>query len=70
MIAESEVINPEITLPVRWETALGAFEKANILPNYLGAEYSKVFLHSRRCECDRFHSQIGNKDFEWYLRSI
>ena len=69
-IAEGEVIDPEITLPVKWDKALDAFEKATVLNEYLGSEYSDLFLRSRRCEMDRFTSQISNKDFEWYLRSI
>jgi glutamine synthetase len=70
MIAEGEVIDPTVTLPVRWEAALDAFQNAEVIPNYLGQEYCRIFLHSRRCESDRFHSQTSNKDFEWYLRSI
>jgi len=70
MISESEVIDPEVTLPVKWDKALDAFENATVLNEYLGSEYSDLFLRSRRCEMDRFTSQISNKDFEWYLRSI
>ena len=70
MISEREVIDPEVTLPVKWDKALDAFENATILNEYLGNEYSDLFLRSRRCEMDRFTSQISNKDFEWYLRSI
>ena len=70
MISESEVIDPEVTLPVKWDKALEAFENATVLNEYLGSEYSDLFLRSRRCEMDRFTSQISNKDFEWYLRSI
>jgi len=70
MISEREVIDPEVTLPVKWDKALDAFENATILNEYLGNEYSDLFLRSRRCEMDRFTSQISNKDFEWYLRTI
>jgi glutamine synthetase len=70
MIAEGEVIDPTVTLPVRWQAALDAFQNAKVIPNYLSEEYCRVFLHSRRCESDRFHSQMSNKDYEWYLRSI
>ncbi len=70
MIAEGEVIDPEITLPVKWDKALDTFENASVLNEYLSNEYSDLFLRSRRCELDRFASQISNKDFEWYLRSI
>ena len=70
MISEREVIDLEVTLPVKWDKALDAFENATVLNEYLGNEYSDLFLRSRRCEMDRFTSQISNKDFEWYLRSI
>ncbi len=70
MISEREVIDPEVTLPVKWDKALDAFENATVLNEYLGNEYSDLFLRSRRCEMDRFTSQISNKDFEWYLRTI
>ena len=70
MISEGEIIDPEVTLPVKWDKALDAFENATVLNEYLGSEYSDLFLRSRRCEMDRFTSQISNKDFEWYLRSI
>ena len=70
MIAEGEVIDPKITLPVKWDKSLESFENAKVLNEYLGNEYSNLFLKSRRCEMDRFTAQISNKDFEWYLRSI
>ena len=70
MIPEGEVIDPEITLPIKWDKSLDAFESGSILKQYLGSNYSDLFLRSRRCEMDRFNAQISNKDFEWYLRSI
>ena len=70
MIHEGEVIDPEITLPIKWDKSLDAFESGSILKQYLGSDYSDLFLRSRRCEMDRFNAQISNKDFEWYLRSI
>ena len=70
MIPEGEVIDPEITLPIKWDKSLDAFESGSILKQYLGSDYSDLFLRSRRCEMDRFNAQISNKDFEWYLRSI
>ena len=49
MIAEGEVIDPTVTLPVRWQAALDAFQNAKVIPNYRSEEYCRVFLHSRRC---------------------
>ena len=70
MIQESEVIDPEVTLPVKWQDALDEFNQATILPQYFDEEFCRIFHHCRSCELDRFSSQISNKDFEWYLRSI
>lgn len=67
---KESVDNATATLPVRWELALDAFEKGRILPKYFGAEYHQVFASCRREECDRIHSEIPNKDFEWYLRAV
>jgi Glutamine synthetase len=70
MIQESEVIDPEVTLPVKWQDSLDEFNQATILPQYFDEEFCRIFHHCRTCELDRFSSQISNKDFEWYLRSI
>ena len=70
MINEGEVIDPEVTLPVKWHAALEAFSQAEVLPKYLSKEYCEAFHKCRSCEMDRFTSQISNKDYEWYLRSI
>ena len=70
MISEGEVIDPEIPLPVKWDKSLDAFQSGSIFKQYLGSDYSDLFLRSRRCEMNRFNAQISIKDFEWYLRSI
>ena len=43
MISEGEVIDPEITLPVKWDKSLDAFESGSILKQYLGSSYSDLF---------------------------
>ncbi|MFT5131914.1 MAG: glutamine synthetase, partial [Gammaproteobacteria bacterium] len=57
-------------LPIRWEAALQKFKDSEILPMYLGEEFCHVFEIARRSESDRFHAQISNLDYEWYLRSV
>jgi glutamine synthetase len=69
-VAPGEVIEEKITLPVRWEAALDAFDQGTVLQEYLGKHYHQLFASCRREECDRFHAQITDRDYEWYLRAI
>jgi glutamine synthetase len=70
MVAEGEVIEENVALPLRWEAALDAFDRGTVLPKYLGKRYHDLFAACRREECDRFHAQITDRDYEWYLRAI
>ena len=71
MIEEGTVIDEqEITLPRRWDAALDRFRDSDVLPEYLGEEFCRVYEIVRRSECERFHEQVGNKDYEWYLRGV
>jgi glutamine synthetase len=70
MVAEGEVIEEKVALPLRWEAALDAFDRGTVLPQYLGKRYHDLFAACRREECDRFHAQITDRDYEWYLRAI
>ena len=70
MVQEGEAIDEVVTLPVRWELALDVFEAGKHLPAYLGKEYHRVFASCRREECERFHAQVTNRDYEWYLRAV
>lgn len=70
MVSPGEVIEEKITLPRRWDTALDAFEAGTVLPQYLGNRYHNLYAACRREECERFHAQITDRDYEWYLRVI
>lgn len=70
MTQEKEEVEYEITLPVRWPYALDTFEAGSILREYFGAEYHRVYGVCRREELDVFHSEVSNKDYEWYLRAV
>lgn len=70
MIAQGASTPEEVTLPIRWEASLDAFEGAAILPRYLGEDYCRVFAICRRSECNMFHSEVSNRDYEWYLRYL
>jgi glutamine synthetase len=70
MVRPGDVIEETISLPLRWEAALDAFEAGSVLPKYLGQRYHDLYATCRREECDRFHSEISDRDYEWYLRAI
>ena len=70
MVNPGEVLEERVTLPTRWEAALDAFDQGTVLPKYLGERYHKLFATCRREECDRFHAEISQRDYEWYLRAI
>ena len=70
MVAQESVIDEKVELPVRWEAALDAYDRGKILPRYLGERYYKLYGICRREECERFHSEISDRDYEWYLRAV
>ena len=70
MVQSGEVLEEKILLPTRWDAALDAFERSTVLPKYLDERYHKLYATCRREECERFHAEISNRDYEWYLRVI
>jgi glutamine synthetase len=70
MVQSGEVLEEKILLPTRWDAALDAFEASTVLPQYLDERYHKLYATCRREECERFHAEISNRDYEWYLRAI
>jgi glutamine synthetase len=70
MVREREEIEYEPTLPQRWSQALEVFKKGKILPAYLGEEYHRVYGACKQEECNIFHAQITDRDYEWYLRAV
>jgi glutamine synthetase len=70
MVGEGEVVEERIGLPTRWEAALDAFAGSAALADYLGPEFHRLFALARRFECDAFHAEVGNLDYDWYLRTL
>ncbi len=70
MTREGEGIDETITLPVRWDAALDAFERSAVLPAYLGERYARTFAICRRAEAEMFHAEISDRDYSWYLRNV
>ena len=70
MVAESQKVDYEVTLPVRWSKSLDVFHAGQVLPHYFGEEYHRLFEACKREESELFHSQVSNRDYEWYLRAV
>jgi glutamine synthetase len=70
MVAQESIIDEKTELPVRWDAALDAYDAGKILPKYLGEKYHRLYGTCRREECDRFHSEISDRDYDWYLRAV
>ncbi len=70
MVEQGEPIRPKLSIPNRWDQALDKFSRSKLLPDSLGAEYCRCFLINRRHESQKFHEQVTNLDYDWYLRSV
>jgi len=70
MVPQGSVIEEKAELPVRWEAALDAYDAGRILPAYLGERYHRLYGTCRREEAERFHAEISDRDYEWYLRAV
>jgi len=70
MVRENEVIELKRKLPARWNTAIDRFARSQVLPQYLGSDYCRIYALNRREEEQRFHNTISNVDFDWYMRAV
>lgn len=70
MVAQESIIDEKVELPVRWSAALDAYDAGKILPKYLGEKYHKLYGTCRREEEERFHAEISDRDYDWYLRAV
>ena len=70
MVAQESIIDEKVELPVRWSAALDAFDAGKILPKYLGEKFHRLYGICRREEEEHFHSEISDRDYEWYLRAV
>ena len=54
-------------LPFRPRAALDALAAATVLPDYLGAEYCRLYRLCKLGELERFEQSIGPREYDWYL---
>ena len=58
------------TLPITWDRAITAFDRAKIIPELLGRDFCRVFGTVRKRERDRFNAFVTPLEYEWYLRTV
>jgi glutamine synthetase len=58
------------SLPLSWEQAIDALEAAAVLPQYLGAEFCRLYRVCRAAERDRFADLITPAEYAWYLATV
>jgi glutamine synthetase len=57
-------------LPLSWDRAIDALEEAAVLPDYLGAEFCRLYRVCRAAERDRFADLVTPAEYAWYLESV
>ena len=57
-----------LSLPRHWNLALDAFANSTAMRDYLGARFHQMFTAIKRSEYDRYHAQVTELDYDWYLR--
>jgi glutamine synthetase len=54
-------------LPLCWDRAIERLERAQILREYLGAEYIGLYCATKRNELASFNAHVSPLEYEWYL---
>jgi glutamine synthetase len=57
------------SLPRDWHAALDRLAASPLLARYFGDRFLEIFTAIKRAEADRFHAQVSEVDFAWYLRT-
>jgi len=58
---------PDMALPFSLEDALSQLAVAKVLPDYFGADYTRLYRESKAIELHRFRTIITEAEYEWYL---
>jgi glutamine synthetase len=58
------------SLPLGWGRAIDALAAAEVLPDYLGAAFCRLYRVCRAAEQDRFDALITPTEYAWYLGPV
>jgi glutamine synthetase len=56
-------------IPVNWFAAVDRFADSELLKDYLGERFVRMYATVKRVEQERFNSVIPDVDYDWYLRA-
>jgi glutamine synthetase len=56
-------------IPTNWFAAVDQFAQSEILQDYLGERFVRMYSTVKRIEQERFNSEIPDVDYDWYLRT-
>ncbi len=59
----------DLRLPANWFAAVDAFERSEVLRDYLGDRFVTMFTKVKRTEQDRFNEVVSALDYDWYLKN-
>jgi len=68
--AGQKLPNETASLPTRWEPALQCFEHSEVMPQYLGEEYHRIYSRVKTDECNDYYASVNPLDYEYYLRAV
>jgi glutamine synthetase len=56
-------------IPTNWFAAVDQIAQSEILKDYLGERFVRMYSTVKRIEQERFNSEIPDVDYDWYLRT-
>lgn len=56
-------------IPLNWFGAVERFAESDLLKDYLGERFVRMYAAVKRTEQERFNSVIPDIDYDWYLRT-
>jgi len=62
--------NRELLLPNKWDVATEVFSRSQVLKEYLGEEFVRVYSAAKRQELRKLHERISDVEYESYLGLI
>ncbi|QGX41361.1 glutamine synthetase family protein [Permianibacter aggregans] len=58
------------TLPNIWSHSLDIFEQSEVISEYLGKDFCRVYLACKRAENNEFNYHVSPLEYQWYLRTV
>lgn len=60
----------EASLPTTWLESMQAFEESQVLMDYLGDDFCRVFSACKKEEREAFNRHISALEYRWYLHTV